>query len=84
MDGFTAAAGKQGTRGGRTTLLTPQTKDQLLHSYSNTKQQLNFTSQLSPPSYEMLSGCPLITAAHFNSKYFFLFPKMPLSSYYLL
>lgn len=56
MDGFTAAVGKQGPRGERTALLTTQTKDQRLHSY--TKQQLNFTSQLSPPSYRVLSGCP--------------------------
>lgn len=58
MDGFTAAASKQGTRGERTTLLTTQTKDQPLHSYSHTKQQLNLISQLSPPSYRVLSGWP--------------------------
>lgn len=47
MDGFTAAAGKQGPRGERTALLTTQTKDQLqLHKTTAQLHQPAVTSQL--------------------------------------
>lgn len=46
MNILAVAAHKLESRGERTTLLTTQTKNQLLHSHSYTEQQLNFTSQL--------------------------------------
>jgi len=58
MNVSAVVAGKRGTGGGRTALLATQTTKQLLHSYSNTKQQLNFTRQPQPPSYKTPSTCP--------------------------